>query len=49
MLFSQGQELSTQTSTYLFEEGGGVGGSINFVVASAFKSFILKLDMATYP
>ena len=23
MLFSQGQELSTQTSTYLFEEGGG--------------------------
>ena len=47
MLFSQGQELSTQTSTYLFEEG--VGGSINFVVASAFKSFILKLDMATYP
>ena len=39
-----GQELSTQTSTCLFEEGGE---SINFVVASAFKSFILKLDMAT--
>ena len=29
--------------------GGGAGAGRVFVVASAFKSFILKLDMATYP
>ena len=42
--FSRDQKWSSQTST-LFLWGQGRGGGGGIVVASAFKSFILKLDM----